>query len=227
MIYILEDDPNIRNLVEYALNNYGFATRGFDRPSDFWNAAASEMPELLLLDLMLPEEDGLKILKRLRSRNDTKDLPVILLTAKGNEHDKVIGFDAGADDYITKPFSIIELIARIKALFRRTEVRKDENEYTIGGLYVNPSKHIVRENDREVQLTFKEFELLCLFVSAAGTVFTRDEISKRIWGYEFDGESRTVDVHIRSLRTKLGKCGELIETVRGIGYKLGGGDNEK
>ena len=222
MIYILEDDANIRNFVEYALNNSGFPTRGFDNPKPFWEALASETPELLLLDIMLPDEDGLKILGRLRSKSETKDLPVILLTAKGTEYDKVIGFDTGADDYVTKPFSIMELIARIKALLRRSDGQRDKNDYTVGGLYVSPSKHTVKADGREVVLTFKEFELLYLFISNVDTVFTRDEILRRIWGYEFDGESRTVDVHIRSLRTKLGECGGLIETVRGLGYKLGG-----
>lgn len=223
MIYLLEDDANIRNFVGYALNSSGFAAKGFEKPSDFWAALSDEMPELLLLDLMLPEEDGLKILGKLRSKSETKNLPVILLTAKGTEYDKVIGFDCGADDYITKPFSMLELLARIKALLRRADPKRDQNEYHIDGLTVNPAKHIVRANGADVVLTFKEFELLCLLIADEGTVFTRDDILRRVWGMEFDGESRTVDVHIRTLRAKLGDCGYLIETVRGLGYKIGGG----
>lgn len=221
MIYLLEDDPNIRNFAEYGLKSSGFKVMGFERPSLFWKAIEKEMPELLLLDLMLPEEDGLKILTKLRQRSETKNLPVILLTAKGTEYDKVIGFDCGADDYVTKPFSLLELVARIKALLRRADGKRDRNEYTLGNLTVIPAKHIVRANNKDVQLTFKEFELLCLLISDVGTVFTREDILRKVWGMEFDGENRTVDVHVRTLRMKLGDCGELIETVRGIGYKIG------
>lgn len=223
MIYILEDDESIRNFVGYALNNSGMPTQGFALPSEFWKAIKTEQPQLLLLDIMLPEEDGLSILSKIRSSPDTKDLPVILLTAKGTEYDKVLGLDSGADDYISKPFSMMELISRIKALLRRTRPKKEvADEYSVGGLYLCPSKHIVRVGDEEVSLTLKEFELLCLLVTNSDTVFTRDVILQRIWGFSFDGESRTVDVHIRTLRTKLGECGDLIETVRGIGYKVSG-----
>ncbi|MBE6781134.1 MAG: response regulator transcription factor [Ruminococcaceae bacterium] len=222
MIYLLEDDPNIRRFAEYGLKGSGFKIKSFERPSLFWSALEEEMPELLLLDLMLPEEDGLKILNKLRSRSETKNLPVILLTAKGTEYDKVIGFDCGADDYITKPFSLLELTARIKALLRRADAKRDRNEYQVGKLTVIPAKHIVKADGKDVCLTFKEFELLCLLVSDIGTVFTREDILRKVWGIEFDGENRTVDVHIRTLRTKLEDCGELIETVRGIGYKIGG-----
>lgn len=221
MIYILEDDENIRNFVEYALNNSSLESKGFSKPSQFWDAIKTELPQLLLLDIMLPEESGIEILQKLRQREDTKRLPIIMLTAKGTEYDKVVGLDAGADDYVAKPFGIMELISRIKALIRRTEENPDRNEYTVGGLYVCPPKHIVRVNGKETTLTFKEFELLCLLISNAGTVFTRDQIFNRIWGYDFDGENRTVDVHIRTLRVKLGTYGNLIETVRGIGYKIG------
>lgn len=221
MIYILEDDENIRNFVEYALNNSSLESKGFSNPSQFWDAIKTELPQLLLLDIMLPEESGIEILQKLRQREDTKRLPIIMLTAKGTEYDKVVGLDAGADDYVAKPFGIMELISRIKALIRRTEENPDRNEYTVGGLYVCPPKHIVRVNGEEITLTFKEFELLCLLISNVGTVFTRDQIFNRIWGYDFDGENRTVDVHIRTLRVKLGTYGNLIETVRGIGYKIG------
>lgn len=221
MIYMLEDDSNIRSFVLYALNNTGLSATGFEKPSDFWEAVRSERPSLLLLDLMLPEEDGLSVLKKIRSSAELSDLPVILLTAKGTEYDKVIGLDSGADDYIAKPFGTMELISRIKALLRRVG-GKEENEYNVGELYVNPSRHIVKAAGRDVQLTYKEFELLCYLLENMGTVLTRDKILSRIWGYDFDGESRTVDVHIRTLRAKLGECGSVIETVRGIGYKAVG-----
>lgn len=222
MIYLLEDDPNIRRFAEYGLKGSGFKIKSFERPSLFWSALEEEMPELLLLDLMLPEEDGLKILNKLRQNSKTKSLPVILLTAKGTEYDKVIGFDFGADDYVTKPFSVIELAARIKALLRRAEAKRDLNEYTIGSLLVSPSKHVVKSGEQDISLTFKEFELLCLLVSDVGRVFTREDILRKVWGIEPGIESRTVDVHIKTLRTKLLENGKLIETIRGIGYKIGG-----
>lgn len=221
MIYLLEDDESIRNFVEYALNNSGLESKGFEKPSDFWKAVEERIPNLVLLDVMLPEEDGLEVLKKLRNRSETRKLPVIMLTAKDSEYDKVIGLDSGADDYVAKPFGMMELISRIKALLRRTESDTKKDEYTADGLYVCPSKHIVRANGNDVVLTYKEFELLCLLISNRGTVFTRDQILRNIWGFEFDGENRTVDVHVRTLRTKLGECGQLIETVRGIGYKIG------
>lgn len=224
MIYLLEDDESIRNFVLYTLNNTGLEAEGFEKPSDFWAALNKKIPELLLLDIMLPEQDGLDILARLRSRSDTAAMPIIMLTAKGAEYDKIIGLDSGADDYVTKPFSMMELVSRIKALLRRTAGVQAKNEFAIGGLYVNIEKHIVRANGKDVTLTYKEFELLCLLVQNQGTVFTRSQILERIWGYEFDGENRTVDVHIRMLRSKLGECKSLIETVRGIGYKLGASD---
>lgn len=222
MIYLLEDDESIRNFVEYALNNTGIECKGFEKPSEFWNGVENELPSLVILDVMLPEESGLEVLKKVRNRSDICNVPVIMLTAKNTEYDKVIGLDSGADDYVAKPFGMMELISRIKALLRRTSNEQKIEEYTVGELYVCPSKHIVRANGKEVVLTYKEFELLSLFMSNKGTVFTRDQILKKIWGFDFDGENRTVDVHIRTLRSKLGDCGELIETVRGIGYKIGG-----
>lgn len=223
MIFILEDDESIRSFVTYALNNSGLPTQGYALPSEFWKAIKNETPELLLLDIMLPEQDGLEILSKLRQAPETKHLPIILLTAKGTEYDKVLGLDSGADDYISKPFSMMELISRIKALLRRSEQKKtDAPEYRIGSLYLCPEKHIVRVDERDIMLTLKEFELLCLLVKNSDTVFTRDAILKQIWGFSFDGESRTVDVHIRTLRTKLGECADVIETVRGIGYKISG-----
>lgn len=218
MIYMLEDDANIRNFVLYALNNSGLEAKGFERPSEFWAALKEETPSVLLLDIMLPEEDGMQVLAKLRSNPEYARLPVIMLTAKGSEYDKVIGLDSGADDYVAKPFGTMELISRIKALLRRTS-SQETKEYEVGGLYVNTSKHIVRVNGNEVQLTFKEFELLCYLLENIGTVLSREKIITKVWGYDFDGESRTVDVHIRTLRMKLGDCGGMIETVRGIGYK--------
>ena len=193
---------------------------GFSCPKDFWSALEKKLPELLLLDIMLPEEDGLQVLGKLRKRSDTKNLPVIMLTAKTTEYDKVVGLDSGADDYIAKPFGTMELISRIKALLRRTQKQSDESEYVCGKLYVCPSKHIIRADGDEVVLTLKEYEMLLTLIKNTGRVFTRDELLSQIWGYSFDGESRTVDVHIKTLRTKLGECGKYIETVRGIGYRL-------
>lgn len=221
MIYVLEDDGNIRKLILYTLRTSGFEAEGFDQPSAFWTAMERQKPRLLLLDIMLPEEDGLSILKKLRLAADTARLPIIMLTAKGSEYDKVIGLDTGADDYIPKPFGMMELVSRIKAVLRRAEPAAQE-EYRVGKLYVCPAKHIVRAGDQEVRLALKEFELLCLLLRNAGLVLTRDALLNQIWGYSFDGESRTVDVHIRNLRKKLGEAGACIETVKGIGYKIGG-----
>ena len=218
MVFLLEDDGSIRNFVLYALNNSGLEARGFERPSEFWAALAEEKPAVVLLDIMLPEEDGLSVLARLRADREYADMPVIMLTAKGSEYDKVIGLDSGADDYIAKPFGTMELISRIKALMRRTR-RDARTEYSFGGLCVHTSKHTVTVNGADVQLTYKEFELLCYLLENIDTVLTREKILSRVWGYDFDGESRTVDVHIRTLRQKLGGAGRMIETVRGIGYK--------
>ena len=222
MIYLLEDDDSIRELVTYTLNSQGLEAEGFARPSQFWKALNQRMPSLVLLDIMLPEEDGMAILKKLRGSAVTKKIPVIMLTAKGSEYDIVRGLDAGADDYIPKPFRMMELISRVRALMRRTSAENRIEEYQIGPLYVCPSQHIVKVQDKPVTLTLKEFELLCLLLSKREMVFTRSQLLNQIWGYEFDGESRTVDVHIRSLRQKLGEAGECIETVRGVGYKIGG-----
>ena len=222
MIYLLEDDDSIRELVTYTLNSQGMEAEGFARPSQFWKALNQRMPSLVLLEIMLPEEDGMAILKKLRGSAVTKKIPVIMLTAKGSEYDIVRGLDAGADDYIPKPFRMMELISRVRALMRRTSAENRIEEYQIGPLYVCPSQHIVKVQDKPVTLTLKEFELLCLLLSKREMVFTRSQLLNQIWGYEFDGESRTVDVHIRSLRQKLGEAGECIETVRGVGYKIGG-----
>ena len=226
MIYFVEDDNNIRELVVYTLNNSGFKAEGFTLPSDFWKAMEAQLPSMILLDIMLPQEDGLSILKKIRSNPVTKKLPVMMLTAKGSEYDKVIGLDTGADDYLPKPFGMMELIARVRALLRRTETEEKEIEYTVGNLYVCTVKHIVTVNNAPVVLTLKEFEMLCTLLKNKGIVLTRDRLLNEIWGYSFDGENRTVDVHIRTLRQKLGSAGKLIQTIRGVGYKIGGKSDE-
>ncbi len=226
MIYFIEDDNNIRELVVYTLNNSGMNAEGFATPSDFWKAMEMSVPSMILLDIMLPEEDGLSILKKLRNNRITKKIPVILITAKGSEYDKVVGLDMGADDYVSKPFGMMELIARVKALLRRSESQTEEKDYIIENLYVCPSKHIVRVDGEDIILTLKEFEILCMLLKSGDIVLSRDTLLNEIWGYSFDGESRTVDVHIRTLRQKLGSAGDYIKTIRGIGYKIGGSHNE-
>ena len=218
MIYILEDDNSIRELVVYSLKSSGLEVMGFERPSDFWQQMKEEVPSLLLLDIMLTEEDGLTILKKLRMRSETKNLPIIMLTAKGTEYDKVKGLDAGADDYISKPFGMMELISRVKALLRRTSNDQTEKSITLGMLSIYPERHKVKVSGQTVELTLKEFELLQMMMNNPGIVFSREQIQDTIWGYAFDGESRTVDVHIRTLRQKLGEAGSLVKTVRGVGY---------
>ena len=223
MIYVLEDDESIRELIIYTLNGQNMQAQGFGTPSEFWTAVHEKTPSLVLLDIMLPEEDGFSILQKLRATPTTKRLPVIMLTAKGSEYDIVRGLDIGADDYIPKPFRMMELLSRIRALLRRSGADNDrQEEYRVGNLYVNPVRHIVQVDGNEVVLTLKEFELLSLLISRQGIVFTRAQLLDEIWGYGFDGESRTVDVHIRTLRQKLCPAGNYIETVRGIGYKIGG-----
>ena len=223
MIYLVEDDESIRELVVYTLNSQGMEAEGFGTPSDFWKALEERVPDLVLLDIMLPQEDGLEILKKLRQRGDTRELPIAMLTAKGSEYDTVRGLDSGADDYIPKPFRMMELVSRIKALLRRSgKSTGSDMEYTLDNLYVSQKKDQVKVDGKEVVLTLKEFELLLLLLSNPGIVFTRAQLLDKIWGYQFDGESRTVDVHIRTLRQKLGEAGHCIETVRGMGYKIGG-----
>ena len=218
MIYLLEDDDSIRDLVIYTLQSQGMEAKGFPRPSAFWEAMAEHTPSLVLLDIMLPEEDGISILKQLRSSARTCRLPVIMLTAKGTEYDKVLGLDVGADDYLAKPFGMMELLSRIRALLRRTE--REVNIYRCGVLTVDQTRHTVTVNGREVVLTQKEFEVLCLLLKNRGQVLSRERLIEDVWGYAFTGESRTVDVHVRTLRQKLGEAGAYIETVRGYGYKI-------
>lgn len=220
MIYLLEDDDSIRKLVVYGLQSQGYEAKGFEVPSKFWKAVGEQTPELVLLDIMLPEEDGLSVLHKLRSASATKKVPVIMLTAKNTEYDRVIGLDNGADDFISKPFGMMELVARVRAVLRRTEPMMTCTEYRVGTLYVSPERHIVKVDGKDVTLTYKEFEILSLLLENAGVVLTRNVLMDRIWGCEFERENRTLDVHIRTLRAKLGEAGNCIETVRGIGYKI-------
>ena len=222
MIYLVEDDNSIRELVIYTLQSTGFEARGFACGADFWEGMKEDMPELVLLDIMLPDEDGLSILRKLRGTAATQKLPVMMLTAKGTEYDKVIGLDSGADDYLPKPFGMMELISRIKAVLRRSAKGSvsGEDTFEIGEIRLDPKKHEVTVHGEVVNLTLKEYELLKRLMKNSNIVLTRDQLLEDIWGYDFDGETRTVDVHVRTLRQKLGDAGEQIETVRGVGYRM-------
>ena len=219
MIYCVEDDNAIRDLMLYTLGASGFQAKGFPDSTFFWQAMTEEKPELILLDIMLPGEDGITVLKRLRAASATANMPLIMATAKGSEFDKVIGLDTGADDYLVKPFGMMEMVARIKAVMRRTAPKTDQ-VLTCGDIVLDEVRHIVTVDGKQVVLTLKEYELLKLLMENAGQVFTRDILLSRIWGQDYLGETRTVDVHIGTLRTKLAKGGEKIETVRGVGYKM-------
>lgn len=221
MIYLVEDDDNIRKLVCYALSKERFGVQGYSSPKEFWQGMDTELPELILLDIMLPEEDGLSILDKLKSQAETEHIPVIMLTAKGSEFDKVTGLDMGADDYVAKPFGTMELISRVRAVLRRFEKTQSNKTYEIGGLYVEPAKHIITVSGEAVSLSYKEYLLLMVLLEAEGNVVERDRLLTSVWG-EYYTESRTLDVHIRHLRVKLGDAGKMIQTVKGIGYKLGG-----
>ncbi|MBQ8742474.1 MAG: response regulator transcription factor [Clostridia bacterium] len=221
MIYYAEDDKGIRDLVIYTLRNTGFDAEGFPCGTELINAVSQKLPELILLDIMMPGEDGIEILKRLRQSERTKDVPIIMVTAKSSEYDRIIGLDYGADDYISKPFGLMEMISRIKAVLRRSSSSSHgSSELSIGGIRLDVGTHKVLSEGKEVTLTLKEFNLLKLLISSHGAVLTRDLILDKIWGYDFDGETRTVDVHIRTLRSKLGSTGDMIETVRGVGYRI-------
>lgn len=222
MIFCVEDDSNIRELVVYTLETTGFQARGFEEGKSFLEALALETPDLILMDIMLPGEDGISLLKRLKNSSKTRDIPVIMVTAKGAEYDKVKGLDLGADDYVTKPFGMMELVSRIRAVLRRSGAAKKKAEDIIvsGSLEINTKKHEVKADGEVVGLTLKEYELLKRLMENPNIVMTRDSLLEEIWGYDFDGETRTVDVHIRTLRQKLGKCGERVETVRGVGYRI-------
>ena len=221
MIYLVEDDDSIRELVLYTLHTTGFEAEGFRNAADFWQALEKELPQLVLLDIMLPDADGLHILKRLRAGAETADLPVMMLTAKSSEYDRVVGLDSGADDYMPKPFGMMELVSRVRALLRRAAKPAAEDKlFTAGSLAVDVKRRAVTVDGEPVILTYKEFELLCYLLENRGVVLSRDQILTKIWDYNYSGETRTVDVHIRTLRQKLGDAGALIETVRGVGYRL-------
>ena len=221
MIYLVEDDDSIRELVLYTLHTTGFEAEGFRNAADFWQALEKELPQLVLLDIMLPDEDGLHILKRLRAGAETADLPVMMLTAKSSEYDRVVGLDSGADDSLPKPFGMMELVSRVRALLRRAAKPAAEDKlFTAGSLAVDVKRRAVTVDGEPVILTYKEFELLCYLLENRGVVLSRDQILTKIWDYNYSGETRTVDVHIRTLRQKLGDAGALIETVRGVGYRL-------
>ncbi len=221
MVYLLEDDESIRELVCYSLSKTGNEAKGFSLPSLFFEAVKISPPDLIILDVMLPEEDGFSVLTKLRCTPETENIPIIMLTAKDSEFDKVTALDAGADDYVTKPFGVMELMARVKAHLRRATKREATDKcYSFCGVTVSTLRHEVLTDEGPISLTYKEFELLCLLLEHKGVVLNRDQILRDVWGYEFNGENRTVDVHVRTLRRKLGEYGDAIETVRGVGYKI-------
>lgn len=220
MIFCVEDDEAIRGLMIYALGAAGFEAKGFADGTGLFNALQAERPRLILLDIMLPGEDGISILKRLREQTDTSDLPVIMATAKGTEYDKVTGLDLGADDYLAKPFGMMEMVSRVKAVLRRYTPERTEKQMLVGGLAVDLDGRTVTADGKRILLTYKEFELLRLFLSHPGIAFTREQLLSDIWGTEYCGETRTVDMHVKTLRQKLGGYGAMIETVRGVGYRL-------
>ena len=221
MVYILEDDDNIRKLINYSLKSQGFEVQDFALPSAFWTALQTTNPDLLLLDIMLPEEDGISILKKLRSNPKTSTIPVIMLTAKDSEYDVVTGLDSGADDYVTKPFGMMALVSRIKAVLRRYEKSDSHKELLeAGGIKIDENQHTVFAGNQQLFLTVKEFDLLVLLIKNRGNVLTREQLLESVWGLSSAIESRTVDVHIRTLRAKLGDYEKNIETIRGVGYKF-------
>lgn len=222
MIYLLEDDDSIRKLVVYALESQGYEAQGFSAPSDFWAAMSAALPQLVLLDIMLPQEDGISVLAKLRADPATQRMPVIMLTAKNTEYDRAYGLDTGADDYISKPFGMMELTARVRAVLRRAAPPVPEQVYRLGELTVSPQRHQVTVDGEQVRLTYKEFLLLQLLMEGKGTVLTRSVLMDRVWDLGAERENRTLDVHIRTLRAKLGTAGKYIETVRGVGYRMNG-----
>lgn len=220
MIYCIEDDNGIRDLIVYTLTASGYEAKGFADSSEFWMAVKQEIPTLILLDVMLPNEDGISILKKIRSDKKTAEVPVIMETAKETEYDKVVALDLGADDYLTKPFGMMEMVSRVRAVLRRTSKEEKKQDLKLNELEINTSRHIVYVNGKEVYLTLKEYDLLKLFMENIGRAFTRDQLLSSVWGTEYVGETRTVDVHIGTLRTKLGSAGDYIKTVRGVGYRM-------
>ena len=224
MIYLVEDDPSIRKLVSYALKGNGFEVRAFESGEEMWAERGSEKPELFLLDIMLPGQSGLEILQAIRNDSALRLAPVIMLTARGTEYDKVLGLDSGADDYISKPFGMMELLSRVRAVLRRCDTHKENEDLRYGDIVISSISHQVRVGGVKVELTLKEFNLLLYLMENEGIVLDRDSILNTVWGYSFDGENRTVDVHIRHLREKLGTEGSRIETVKGVGYRFRGYD---
>ncbi len=220
LIYIVEDDDNIREIESIALSNSGHDVSGFSCGKDFKKELAKRKPDLILLDIMLPDEDGIEILKKLRASGETKKIPVILVTAKSTELDKVKGLDIGADDYITKPFGVMELISRVRALIRRSMDTGAEKSIRVGNIFLDSDRHIVYVDDEPKELTFKEYELLRCLMNNSGVAMHRDRIMELVWGVDFEGESRTLDMHIKTLRQKLGSAGAMIKTVRNVGYVL-------
>lgn len=221
MIFCVEDDGSIRDLMIYTLNSAGFEAKGLTCGDELFGALQTEKPQLIMLDIMLPGEDGISILKKLRQQPETKKIPVIMATAKGTEYDKVIGLDLGADDYLAKPFGMMEMVSRIRAVLRRTSPG-EEQHLKIGNLELDPETYIVLVNGERIQLTLKEYKLLRTLMENPGRVYTRDQLLELVWGMDYMGETRTVDVHIGTLRTKLGECGNYVETVRGVGYRMEG-----
>ena len=219
MIWCVEDDSSIRDIEMYALNSAGFETRSFEDGLSCWNALKDEKPELILLDVMLPEMDGIELLKKIRESAILKVIPVIMATAKGQEYDRIMGLDLGADDYIVKPFSMMEMVSRVKAVLRRTQASQSTPLLKVDGLIVNQDEYTVMVDGKRVQLTYKEFELLCIFLSHPGLVYTREQLFAKVWKTDYMGDSRTLDSHIRTLRQKLGDYGKMIETVRNVGYR--------
>ncbi|MCM1330353.1 MAG: response regulator transcription factor [Ruminococcus sp.] len=220
MIFCVEDDGGIRELMIYTLRASGFEAMGFSESGGLFEELKKQIPRLVMLDIMLPEEDGISVLKRLKANPSFAEIPVIMATAKGTEYDKVMGLDAGADDYLAKPFGMMEMVSRVRAVLRRAE-KNPPSAMRRGLLEMNTAKHFVTSAGQQVELTLKEYEMLKLFMENPGLVFTREHLLQRVWGEDFLGETRTVDVHIGTLRTKLGVCGEYIETVRGVGYRMG------
>ena len=220
MIWCVEDDSSIRDIEVYALTSTGFEAKGFEDGDSFWNALQSEKPELIVLDVMLPGKDGVTLLKMLKQSEEFQDIPVIMATAKGTEYDKIQSLDLGAEDYLVKPFGIMEMVSRVKAVLRRCKRSAPTNLLKLDGLVLNPDEHTVTIDGERVILTYKEYELLHLFLSQPGIAFTREQLLASVWNTEFAGETRTVDMHIRTLWQKLGSYGSLIETVRNVGYRL-------
>ena len=220
MIWCVEDDPSIRELETYALNSTGFTACGFEDGLSFWQALQNSQPELVILDVMLPELDGLELLTRMKANPQFRHIPVIMATAKGTEYDKVQSLDLGADDYLVKPFGMMEMVSRVKAVLRRCQPKVESKLLTAENLTLDPQQHIVTVSGERVVLTYKEYELLKLFLSHPGVAFTREQLLQQVWNTEYIAETRTVDMHIRTLRQKLGPCGSLIATVRGVGYRM-------